>query len=380
MLYHYSTHTITHTIKMQSYSKASNSNAMTNASKFIKTSDWDVQSNRYMQPRISDRGIKMVSIISNQRNKKLHLQLPVMSCWGIEDFTDRETGESDGKFKIKLHFRDDNSEESREALKKLQAFEDQIINDAVSNSEAWFGKKLSRELAEDRYFPFLKVGKNKETKEPDPSRGHYFSPKVNCYNGKWDLEIFDQTKTILFPSENEGETPIDFVPPGSEVTCGIECKYIWLGAKGWGISWALKQVVVTPKHSDAVSGKLQLDVIESEPTSPKEASPVANKSASVSAPAIITTEPDKKVEEEEEKAGNEDAKIDEEKPDNYAEDSDVEENVPALVAPIAKAQVKKTVAKKVTVEVVEEVVQAQVVEVALPPAVAAVKRTVVRKK
>lgn len=229
-------------------------------SKFIKTKEWTVNSNRYMQPRLTDKGIKMVSIISNQRNKKLHLQLPLMTCWGIEDFTDKDTGESDGKFKIKLHFRDDGSDESKEAIAKLQAFEECIISDAVSNSEAWFGKKLSRELAEDRYFNFIKVGKNKETKEPDPSRGYYFSPKVNCYNNKWDLEIFDSSNKLVFPSEDESLTPMDFVPAGSEVTCGLECKYIWLGAKGWGVSWALKQCVVTPKITDSVIGKLQLEV------------------------------------------------------------------------------------------------------------------------
>ena len=136
--------------------------ASTSASKFVKTSECDVQANRYMQPRISDRGIKMVTIISNQKNKKLHLQLPGMSCWGIEDYTDRDTGESDGKFKIKLHFRDEGSDESKEALEKLQAFENQVINDAVANSEAWFGKKLSRELVEDRYFPFLKVERTRK--------------------------------------------------------------------------------------------------------------------------------------------------------------------------------------------------------------------------
>lgn len=236
------------------------SNNASTMSKFIKTKEWIVNSNRYMQPRLTDKGIKMVSIISNQRNKKLHLQLPLMTCWGIEDFTDKETGESDGKFKIKLHFRDDGSDESKEAIAKLQAFEESIISDAVSNSEAWFGKKLSRELAEDRYFNFIKVGKNKETKEPDPTRGYYFSPKVNCYNNKWDLEIFDSSNKLVFPSEDESLTPMDFVPAGSEVTCGLECKYIWLGAKGWGVSWALKQCVVTPKITDSVIGKLQLEV------------------------------------------------------------------------------------------------------------------------
>ena len=332
---------------MQSYSKASSNSSASASSKFIKTSEWDVQSNRYMQPRTSDRGIKMVSIISNQRNKKLHLQLPLMSCWGIEDFTDRDTGESDGKFKIKLHFRDDNSDESKEALRKLQAFENQIINDAVANSEAWFGKKLSRELAEDRYFPFLKVGKNKETKEPDPSRGHYFSPKVNCYNGKWDLEIFDPNKTMLFPSENESETPIDFVPSGSEVTCGIECKYIWLGAKGWGISWALKQVVVTPKYSDVTSGKLQLEVSSSE----QDDDVSVPTTVAVPTPVAVPPPPPSPV-----------------KPDNYAENSDDEEEV----KPVLQEPVKEPEPEPEPVPVPEPVPE--------PVPVVATKKTVVRRK
>jgi hypothetical protein len=289
----------------------------------------------------------MVSIISNQRNKKLHLQLPLMSCWGIEDFTDRDTGESDGKFKIKLHFRDDNSDESKEALRKLQAFENQIINDAVANSEAWFGKKLSRELAEDRYFPFLKVGKNKETKEPDPSRGHYFSPKVNCYNGKWDLEIFDPNKTMLFPSENESETPIDFVPSGSEVTCGIECKYIWLGAKGWGISWALKQVVVTPKYSDVTSGKLQLEVSSSE----QDDDVSVPTTVAVPTPVAVPPPPPSPV-----------------KPDNYAENSDDEEEV----KPVLQEPVKEPEPEPEPVPVPEPVPE--------PVPVVATKKTVVRRK
>jgi hypothetical protein len=186
-----------------------------------------------------------------------------MTCWGITDFTDQTTGESDGKFSIKLHFsgkENYQSEESQKTLEKLKEFEQQVLRDAVTNSEAWFGKKQTREIVEFSYFPFLKPGKNPETKQPDPEKGVYFRPKVNIYNGKWDVEIFDPEGTPLFPSEVESETPIDFVPSGSEVTCGIECKQIWVGAKGWGLSWALKQCVVIPKKTENNTGRLQLDI------------------------------------------------------------------------------------------------------------------------
>ena len=232
-----------------------------NAFKYIKTSEWDVNANRYMQPRVSDRGLKMISIISQQRNKKLHIQVPATKCWGIEDYVDQQTQESDGKFKIKLHFNSNGTPESNEALEKLIAFEQKVIDDAVINSEAWLGKKLGRELVEDRYTPFLKVGKNKETREADPSKGHYFSPKVNCYDNKWDVEVFDiDSKEKVFPSEDEDKTPADFVAKGSDVICGIECKYIWVGAKGWGITWALKQCAVKPKEMEQSDGFLQLDL------------------------------------------------------------------------------------------------------------------------
>lgn len=347
---------------------------MATTSKYVKVSEWDTQANRYMQPRVSDRGLKTVTIINTQKNKKLHVQLPPMTCWGITDYTDQATGESDGKYSAKLHFsgKPGASETSKSALEKLRAFEEQVLQDAVANSEAWFGKKQSREIVEYGYFPFLKMGKNSETKQPDPEKGVYFRPKANCYGGKWDLEVFDTEGGLLFPNENEADVPMDYVPSGSEVTCGIECKQIWIGAKGWGISWAIKQCVVVPKLVENVSGTCLLDLSDTEKKSMHNAAIAAAKEAAVTAEAAVT-------ETEEEK-----------KTDTYAEDSDAEEEPvrPAEVvteepAPVAAAEepepapkpVKKTVVKKAAPPA------APAVEDEAPPAAAAapVKKKVVRK-
>ena len=352
---------------------------MSSVSKFIKTSLWDTQANRYMQPRVTDRGLKTVAVISTQKNKKLHIQMPPMTCWGITDFTDQATGESDGKFSAKLHFtgKGNLSEESTQALEKLKEFEEQILRDAVLNSEAWFGKKLSRELVEDRYFPFLKPGKNSETKQPDPEKGIYFRPKVNCYSEKWDIEVFDPEGTMLFPNEKEAETPMDFVPSGSEVTCGIECKHIWFGAKGWGISWSLNQSVVIPRLQENNTGKLMLDLSEKE------------KSAMYNAPVPTVAEPDDEVQdevvpkttntfvedsddeekeeenEEEKEEENEEEKEEEKEEENEEEN---EEEVVPVAPPVVTKSAKKTVTKKPKEE--EEVV----------PSLVPKKKTVVRKK
>jgi DNA-directed RNA polymerase subunit alpha len=39
----------------------------------------------------------------------------------------------------------------------------------------------------------------------------------------------------------------------SNVSCTIECAGIWLGGKGWGVSWRLKQCVVKPPNEEQVS-------------------------------------------------------------------------------------------------------------------------------
>jgi hypothetical protein len=371
------------TIKMQS----------TNAQKYIKTSDWDVMANRYMQPRISDRGLKMISIISNQRNKKLHLQIPATKCWGIEDYVDPATQESDGKYKLKLHFSQNGEESSYDALEKLKAFENKLIDDAVVNSEAWLGKKLSRELVEDRYTSFLKVGRNKETKEPDPSKGYYFSPKVNCYSGKWDLEIFNiDTQSMVFPTEEtEDRTPVDYVAKGSDVITGIECKYIWVGAKGWGVTWALKQCAVKPKDIEVTEGLLQLDLGPKSVSKPVVVAPAPSK------PVVSTVQETDDVEEvDEEKVTPPPAPTPtkESTVDNYVEDSDNEavaaetkdEDEPEKVeeeeeeekpAPVAKKVVKKSVVKKAPV--VKEEADTTATEEEAKPAPKVVKK-VVRKK
>lgn len=334
---------------------------VSNASKYVKSAVWDTQANRYMQPKVNDRGLKTVTVISTQKNKKLHIQLPSMTSWGISDYTDPNSGESDGKFSIKLHFtgKGNLSEESQHALDKLRAFEQQVLSDAVTNSEAWFGKKQTREIVEFSYFPFLKAGKNSETKQPDPEKGTYFRPKVNCYSGKWDVEVFDPEGTPLFPTEDEAMSPIDFVPSGSQVTCGIECKHIWIGAKGWGISWSLKQCVVIPKLVENTTGKLMLDLSDQE------------KNAMYTAPVVSAPEPEEEVQEE--------SVVPSTKPvDTYVENSDDEETGDAEVEEEAEpepepeptpAPPKKTVVKKAAPP-------AAPVEETAPPA----KKKVVRKK
>ena len=105
----------------------------------LTVSDWETNSIRYMQPKISDRGAKTISLISTQSNRSLHLSVPLMMTWGIGDYVN-EKGESDGKFSMTLNFpnADYANEATDEFLEKLKSFENQILDDAVKYSDAWF--------------------------------------------------------------------------------------------------------------------------------------------------------------------------------------------------------------------------------------------------
>lgn len=239
----------------------------------LSVSEWNTSSIRYMQPKINERGGKSINIISTQTNRSLHFSTPLMMTWGISDFID-EKGESDGKFSMSLNFpnSDFGTPQTEEFLSKLKDFESQILDDAVKNSEAWFGEEMSREVAKHTFFPFLKYTKDKNTKKIDISKPPSIRVKVPNYNNRWAIEIYDTNSKIIFPCDNENMTPMDFIPKKSNVACVVQCGGLWFGGKGWGLTWKLVQCVVKPQEVVSVYGRChiqlstdELNMIEKEP-------------------------------------------------------------------------------------------------------------------
>ena len=154
--------------------------------------EWNTSSIKYMAPKVNDKGMISISIISKQTNRALHISTPLMMTWGVSDFVD-EKGESDGKFSISLNFPNEEykNESTDKFLQKLKDFEN---------------------------------------------------------------EIYDTKSNLIFPSENEHLTPVDFIPKMSSVACVLRCSGIWIGGKGWGLSWKLVQCVVKPRVIQSVYG------------------------------------------------------------------------------------------------------------------------------
>lgn len=243
----------------------------------LNVSDWETKSLRYMQPRVSDRGAKTISLISTQTNRSLHLSVPLMMTWGIGDYVN-EQGESDGKFSMTLNFPNPDyaNEATDEFLEKLKSFENQILDDAVKYSDAWFGDDLSREVVKHNFFPFLKYSKDKLTKKTDYSKPPSIRGRVPCYNGKWDLEVYDTSSTRIFPCDNEMATPMDFVPKMSNVACVLQCGGLWFGGKGWGLTWRIKQIVVKPREVVSIFGKCHVSLSDKDIETMEKAPPATS--------------------------------------------------------------------------------------------------------
>ena len=260
----------------------------------LSVPEWIPTNTRFMQPKVNERGGKSISIISGQSNRGLHISLPFLNTWGVSDFVDEKTGESDGKYSISLSFPNDEyaTPAAKQALDKLKEFENHILDAAVKNSEVWWGEEMSREVAKHTFFPFLKYSRNKDTKKIDTSKPPTIRAKVPFYDGRWNVEVYNVKSQMEFPCD-DASTPMDHIPARSQVACVLQCGGIWIGGKGWGLTWKLFQCVVK-KNPQSVALKgicnvhLSPEDMEEQGGSPDTPRPAPEPAAAKPKPAAPT--------------------------------------------------------------------------------------------
>ena len=240
-------------------------------SMMLSVNQWNPAANKFMAPRVNEKGGKAISVISKTSNRSLHLILPRMMTFGIDAFTNEDGSQGDS-FGMSLCFPlpEYKTDGTDELLEKLKAFQEAILDAAVENSELWWGEKLDRAILKHTLFPVLKFPFVKGTKKVDNTRPPSLRAKVPCYGGKWNVELYDTNKRLLFPCDNEDATPIDFVPKLSQVACILQCGGIWIGGKGWGVTWKLVQAVVKPREVQSVFGKCHIPLDETEKSAIEE--------------------------------------------------------------------------------------------------------------
>ena len=225
----------------------------------ISTNEWDPLAAKFMPPKLNASGVmKNVYVISTQTNRSLHISTPMMMTWGISDYDDGSGG--DGRFSMTLNFpQEDYRKPNTDIfLEKIIAFENQIIDQAVKNSELWFGEEMSREVCKHSFYPFVKYPMIKGTKKVDITKSVSIKGKVPLYNDKWEIELYDTRENKIYPCDDDRVAPPELVPGKSQVACVLQCGGVWLGQKGWGVTWKVIQCVVKPRDIVSIYGQCRV--------------------------------------------------------------------------------------------------------------------------
>ena len=120
----------------------------------------------YKAPWTNTKGMKNVGINSASSGTQLHLRVPMMLTWGVNE-NEHEPGNKKYDFSLQFPRQGEETAQSNAFLAAMEAFEDQLIEDAVAHSQEWWNQKsISRELAADRFNRLLYRPKDKITGEP----------------------------------------------------------------------------------------------------------------------------------------------------------------------------------------------------------------------
>ena len=230
------------------------------ATKFNASSDIS-----YRSPWTNSKGMKSVGINSKAAGTQLHLRVPMMMTWGVNE-NEHTPGEK--KYDMSLQFprAGEETPATRAFLKNMEAFEAQLVKDAVSHSQEWWNQKsISAELAADRFHPMLYRSKDKATGEPIPGKAPSLRVKIDCWDGKFKCEIYDNgsdpERLPLYPSDNPEVTPAILIPKMTQVACLIKCGGVYFSNGKFGVTWRLVQAVVKPRASvQSILGKCQISL------------------------------------------------------------------------------------------------------------------------
>jgi hypothetical protein len=129
----------------------------------------------------------------------------------------------------------------------MQAIQEKVLNDASSHSKEWFGKTMNRDVAEALFTPIVKYPKvSKTDSSPDYSKTPSLKTKIQFWEDKFTIEIYNMEKEQLFGPQVQDSDPIALMPQGTYMAGLIECGGLWFTGTGFGVTWKLIQTKIRP--------------------------------------------------------------------------------------------------------------------------------------
>lgn len=260
-------------------------NIMSSTSAFVKTSQFTPSSVTYGKAIVDKRGNKRIPILFN--GQKLALNTPLMFTWnGANERVSEDSGRV--SYDIEPVLQADKAASIAAFKEKMIALENKILDDAVIYSKEWFGKsKMSRDVAEDKLWPMVKFPRRKDAKgnltdELDKTKDPRMKFKIPYWEGQFtNISVYElptqkgqeatplwlnpdkcrSAKPAVEVPQEEGGTPIEFLPERSYIKCGISCKGIYFSGGKCSIGWTLVdvQVRLPPKRTFTAKSGVEYD-------------------------------------------------------------------------------------------------------------------------
>lgn len=209
----------------------------------------------YAKPVVNKAGGKSVRINNKHNNRQLHLSMPLMLTWGVNARKDEQTGRESFDMSLQFPKEEYANEQTTAVLAAIEAMEEQVKNDAITNSKEWFNKaKLTSGQVDVLFNPMLYWPKDNETGERREGASPTLRVKLDYWDEKFKCEIYDVEQNPLYgPMVTSDVSPVDLIPKGCQVATIIKCGGVYFVNGKFGITWRLHQALVKPKTS--ITGK-----------------------------------------------------------------------------------------------------------------------------
>ena len=246
----------------------------------IKASAVDMSKIKYSKVNSLPSGAKTLYVNHGDGISPLFVQSPELTV-PFDTGTFYPDNDGSGKYAIKVSM--DNIESNpqmKEFHDMLVKMDEQILQDGISNSLAWFKKKNPNEdVIRELYTPMVKVSRDSETGEPNGKWAPSFAFKIVKRDHKVLCDVYDSDKKAITTS---GEGAVDLeqmFKKGTKLKMILKCNGLWIASGKFGCTWRAEQIKIdTPagfsgyafEDSDDEDSGVELSRQQSKVVSPKE--------------------------------------------------------------------------------------------------------------
>ena len=246
----------------------------------IKASAVDMSKIKYPKVNCLPSGAKTLYVNHGDGISPLFVQSPELTV-PFDTGTFYADNDGSGKYAIKVSM--DNIESNpqmKEFHDMLVKMDEQILQDGISNSLAWFKKKNPNEdVIRELYTPMVKVSRDSETGEPNGKWAPSFAFKIVKRDHKVLCDVYDSDKKAITTS---GEGAVDLeqmFKKGTKLKMILKCNGLWIASGKFGCTWRAEQIKIDApagftgyafEDSDDEGSGVELSRQQSSVVSPKE--------------------------------------------------------------------------------------------------------------